>query len=128
MTDPSFGELSPRQREFLSDIRDSGEHLLALINDILDLSKIEAGKLEVHARGRDVGELLQDSVTMLRPQAGKEELHVESDCELCRRGASTRAWCARCWSTCLSNAVKFTPEDGRIEASRAFEGNDLVSA
>jgi signal transduction histidine kinase len=126
MTDPSFGELSPRQREFLSDIRDSGEHLLALINDILDLSKIEAGKLEVRREDADVAELLQDSVTMLRPQAGKKNLHVEARCELDGPARVDPRLVRQVLVNLLSNAVKFTPEEGRIEASARFEGDDLV--
>ena len=125
MTDPNFGELSPRQREFLSDIRDSGEHLLALINDILDLSKIEAGKLEVHRLDCDVDELIKDSVTMLRPQAEKKKLNVQM------RGAVSGAahvdprLMRQVLVNLLSNAVKFTDE-GRIEITARFEGNDLV--
>ena len=126
MTDPNFGELSPRQREFLSDIRDSGEHLLALINDILDLSKIEAGKLEVHRLDCDVDELIKDSMTMLRPQAEKKKLSVQM------RGAVSGAahvdprLMRQVLVNLLSNAVKFTPDEGRVEITARFEGNDLV--
>ncbi len=126
MTDTNFGELSPRQREFLSDIRDSGEHLLALINDILDLSKIEAGKLEVHREDADVEELLRDSVTMLRPQAEKKKLRVAMSCELTGTAHVDPRLVRQVVVNLLSNAVKFTPEDGRIEASARFEGNDLI--
>jgi signal transduction histidine kinase len=126
MSDPSFGELSNRQREFLSDIRDSGEHLLALINDILDLSKIEAGKLEVHREDANVEELVHDSVTMLRPQAGKKRLHFETRCELSRPAHVDPRLVRQVLVNLLSNAVKFTPEDGRIEAAARFEGDDLV--
>ena len=126
MTDPNFGELSPRQREFLSDIRDSGEHLLALINDILDLSKIEAGKLEVHRLDANVDELIKDSITMLRPQAEKKKISVEV------RGGPTGSahvdprLTRQVLVNLVSNAVKFTPDDGRIEISARLEGNDLV--
>jgi signal transduction histidine kinase len=126
MTDPSFGELSPRQREFLSDIRDSGEHLLALINDILDLSKIEAGKLEVHRQDADVEELIKDSVTMLRPQAEKKHLHVQMRGALSGAAHVDPRLVRQVLVNLLSNAVKFTPEEGRIEISARFEGNDLV--
>jgi signal transduction histidine kinase len=126
MTDPNFGELSPRQREFLSDIRDSGEHLLALINDILDLSKIEAGKLEVHRQDADVEELVRDSVTMLRPQAEKKRVRVEMFCELSGAAHVDPRLVRQVLVNLLSNAVKFTPEDGRVEAAARFEGNDLV--
>jgi signal transduction histidine kinase len=126
MTDPNFGELSPRQREFLSDIRDSGEHLLALINDILDLSKIEAGKLEVHRQDSDVEELVRDSVTMLRPQAEKKRVQVEMRCELSGAAHVDPRLVRQVLVNLLSNAVKFTPEDGRVEAAARFEGNDLV--
>jgi signal transduction histidine kinase len=117
MTDPNFGELSPRQREFLSDIRDSGEHLLALINDILDLSKIEAGKLEVHRQDSDVEELVRDSVTMLRPQAEKKRVQVEMRCELSGAAHVDPRLVRQVLVNLLSNAVKFTPEDGRVDIS-----------
>jgi len=126
MTDPNFGELSPRQREFLNDIRDSGEHLLALINDILDLSKIEAGKLEVHRQDADVAELVGDSVTMLRPQAEKKKLRVESECDLTGTAHVDPRLVRQVLVNLLSNAVKFTPEEGRIDVIARFEGNDLV--
>jgi signal transduction histidine kinase len=126
MSDPNFGELSTRQREFLSDIRDSGEHLLALINDILDLSKIEAGKLEVHREDANVEELVRDSVTMLRPQAGKKRLHLETLCELSGPAHVDPRLVRQVLVNLLSNAVKFTPEEGRIEAAARFEGDDLV--
>jgi signal transduction histidine kinase len=126
MTDPNFGDLSPRQREFLSDIRDSGEHLLALINDILDLSKIEAGKLEVNRQDADVEELLRDSVTMLRPQAEKKRLAVDMRCQLSGTAHVDPRLVRQVLVNLLSNAVKFTPEDGRVEAAARFEGNDLV--
>jgi signal transduction histidine kinase len=126
MTDPNFGELSPRQREFLSDIRDSGEHLLALINDILDLSKIEAGKLEVHRQDVDVAELVRDSVAMLRPQAERKKLHVETTCDLPARAYVDSRLVRQVLVNLLSNAVKFTPDEGRIEALARFEGDDLV--
>ncbi len=126
MTDPNFGDLSPRQREFLSDIRDSGEHLLALINDILDLSKIEAGKLEVHREDADVEELVRDSVTMLRPQAEKKKVQVEMRCDLLGAAHVDPRLVRQVLVNLLSNAVKFTPEDGRVEAAARFEGNDLI--
>jgi signal transduction histidine kinase len=126
MTDPAFGELSPRQLEFLSDIRDSGEHLLALINDILDLSKIEAGKLEVHRQEVHVVELLRDSLSMLRPQAGKKRLHLEMMCDEDGMARVDPRLVRQVLVNLLSNAVKFTPEDGRVEAAAQFEGTDLV--
>jgi signal transduction histidine kinase/CheY-like chemotaxis protein len=126
LTDPSFGELTPRQKEFLSDIRDSGEHLLALINDILDLSKIEAGKLEVKRQDSDVLEILRDSVTMLRPQAEKKRLAVGIECDVAGSAHVDPRLARQVVVNLLSNAVKFTPEGGRIGASARFEGDDLV--
>jgi CheY-like chemotaxis protein len=126
MTDPNFGDLSPRQREFLSDIRDSGEHLLSLINDILDLSKIEAGKLEVHRQDADVSEMVHDSVTMLRPQAEKKKIKVESRCDANGNAHVDPRLVRQVLVNLLSNAVKFTPEEGRIDVVARFEGNDLV--
>jgi signal transduction histidine kinase/CheY-like chemotaxis protein len=125
LTDPGFGELSPRQREFLSDIRDSGEHLLALINDILDLSKIEAGKLDLNREAVDVAELLRESASMLRPQAAKKGLTLEVAGVAGRAHVDPRL-VRQVLVNLLSNAVKFTPENGRVDAAATFEGDDLV--
>jgi signal transduction histidine kinase len=126
MTDKNFGDLSARQREFLSDIRDSGEHLLALINDILDLSKIEAGKLEVHRQESDVAAVVRDSATILRPQAERKKIHVETTCDPDSEANVDPRLMRQVLVNLLSNAVKFTEEGGRIEVVAGFEGNDLV--
>ena len=126
LTDPGFGDLSPRQREFLSDIRDSGEHLLALINDILDLSKIEAGKLDLNREAVDVAELVRESASMLRPQAAKKGLTLDVSVEAGGRAHLDPRLVRQVLVNLLSNAVKFTPEHGRVDAAAVFEGDDLV--
>ena len=126
LTDPGFGDLSPRQREFLSDIRDSGEHLLALINDILDLSKIEAGKLDVNREHVDVAELVRESAAMLRPQGAKKGITLEVQGPTGGRAHVDPRLVRQVLVNLLSNAVKFTPDGGRVDAAAAFEGDDLV--
>ena len=126
LTDPGFGDLSPRQREFLSDIRDSGEHLLALINDILDLSKIEAGKLDLNREEIDIAELVRESASMLRPQAAKKGLMLEVAVGEGGRAHVDPRLVRQVLVNLLSNAVKFTPENGRVDAAITFEGDDLV--
>jgi len=126
LTDPGFGDLSPRQREFLSDIRDSGEHLLALINDILDLSKIEAGKLDVNREHVDVAELVGESAAMLRPQGAKKGITLEVSGPSGGRAHVDPRLVRQVLVNLLSNAVKFTPNGGRVDAAAAFEGDDLA--
>jgi signal transduction histidine kinase len=126
LTDPGFGDLSPRQREFLSDIRDSGEHLLALINDILDLSKIEAGKLDVNREPIEIAELVRESASMLRPQAAKKGLTLEIEADVSGRADVDPRLVRQVLVNLLSNAVKFTPENGRVDLAASFEGDDLV--
>jgi signal transduction histidine kinase len=126
LTDPNFGDLSDRQREFLSDIRDSGEHLLALINDILDLSKIEAGKLELHRQDTEVHDVLRESIAMLRPLAAKKSLRLDARAEAPGASHVDARLVRQILVNLLSNAVKFTPDGGRVEAAARFDGDDLV--
>ena len=128
LTDPNVGDLSPRQREFLSDIRDSGEHLLALINDILDLSKIEAGKLEVNRQNADVHAILRDSIAMLRPLAARKHLQIEARYDASGAARIDARVVRQILVNLLSNAVKFTPDGGRIEVRARFDGPDLLLA
>ena len=65
-----FGELNPRQEEYVRDIRNSGHHLLELINDILDLSKVEAGRMELDLGAVSLPDLLAEGIAMVRERAG----------------------------------------------------------
>jgi two-component system, sensor histidine kinase and response regulator len=114
LKDGLLGELTDRQKNSAGAIFDSGMHLLSLINDILDLSRIEAGKMELNLEKTDVDDLLQNSVQMLkvRAQAHQIDLQLESSVhdriDVDRRKARQIAY------NLLSNAVKFTPDGGTV--------------
>jgi signal transduction histidine kinase/ActR/RegA family two-component response regulator len=127
LREPSFGELSDEQSEFIQDIHSSGEHLLRLINDILDLSKIEAGKMEVHNEIFDVPRRVQEAVAMLRPQAVAKQLSLTADCT---PGVGSceldPGMFQQVLVNLLSNAVKFTPEGGSVGVVASRRGDDLI--
>ena len=108
---------NPRYLEYSSDIHSSGLHLLSIINDVLDMSKIEAGKLDIHEEEIDVSQLLTGSVRMVRERARKREIelvcHVE-DPYLAVFG-DERAM-KQCLLNLLSNAVKFSKIGGSVIA------------
>lgn len=112
-----LGSLNPRYAEYASDIHKSGEHLLDLINDILDLSKLEAGKLALKEGVVDIDAVVRSAVELVRSQSGKKQLVVDENIASslpCVRG-DARAL-KQVMLNFLSNAVKFTPEGGRIAA------------
>ena len=111
-----FGELNAKQEEYLRDIFASGRHLLSLINDILDLSKVEAGRMELELADFDLGEALTSAATLVRERAGRKDiaLHVTVDARLGQVRADERK-IRQVLLNLLSNAIKFTPERGRIE-------------
>ncbi|MGH6962113.1 MAG: sensor histidine kinase, partial [Dongiaceae bacterium] len=111
-----FGPIvNERYRQYVSDIHDSGEHLLALINDILDLSKAEAGKIELHEEVVDVAGAIGDCIHMLRNRV--EESGIELVSKISPNLPPIRAderMLKQILLNLLSNAVKFTPPSGRI--------------
>ena len=126
-----FGPHSaPQYKEYAKDIFDSGTHLLKLINDILDLSKIEAGKYELHEEEIEVGEVVDACLRVIDERAGAARLEVvvriPSDLQPLR--ADERAL-KQILLNLLSNAVKFTPEGGQIlvQAARDGDGSLLLS-
>lgn len=124
-----FGELNERQAEYLEDIRASGRHLLALIDDILDLAKVEAGRMELDVGEVDVGECLEMGATMVRERATRQGVRLEIDVDpaLGRIPADGRRLRQVVFNL-LSNAVKFTPEGGTVTASaRAGEGEVVIA-
>ena len=124
---PDFDNLTPRQRGFLQDIRDSGEHLLHLINDILDLSKIEAGKMEARLEEVDARRILRETVGMVRAQAERKGLVLTVEAA---PGLGTirvdPKMLRQILVNLLSNAVKFTPEGGRVDVRAQNERNDFA--
>ena len=111
-----FGELNPKQDEYLQDVLSSGRHLLSLINDILDLSKVEAGRMELELARFDLPQALQDTLVLVRERAMRHgiDLHLEADARLGALVGDERK-IKQVMLNLLSNAVKFTPEGGRIE-------------
>jgi signal transduction histidine kinase len=84
LTDRMFGELNEKQEEYLKDIYASGTHLLSLINDILDLSKIEAGRMELELTDFDLRTAIENALMLVRERAGRRSitLHTAVDSQL----------------------------------------------
>jgi signal transduction histidine kinase len=116
LTDRMFGELNEKQDEYLKDINASGQHLLSLINDILDLSKIEAGRMELELTDFNLPSTLDNALTLVRERAGRRgiALSLTVDERLEQIRADERK-VRQVVLNLLSNAIKFTPEGGRIE-------------
>ncbi len=122
--DQTFGPLNEKQQRYVHNILVSGKHLLALINDILDLSKVEAGKLEFRPEPFDLKEALEGSLTVVASAASKKNLtlSLEVDQRLSTLTADPARFKQILYNL-LSNAVKFTPEGGRVTVTaRPVEG------
>jgi signal transduction histidine kinase/CheY-like chemotaxis protein len=122
-----FGELNERQDDYLRDIWSSGKHLLELLNDILDLSKIEAGQMVLNRSAFVVSESLEYCLSMVRERALKQRIHLglEIDPEVGLLDAD-RLRFRQVVLNLLSNAVKFTPDGGQVDVRASIRGQDLV--
>ena len=114
MKDGLLGELTERQRASAAAIFDSGMHLLSLINDILDLSRIEAGKMELDLEKTDVADLLDNSATMLKGRASSHGIELKVGSEVREPIRLDRRKARQIVYNLLSNAVKFTPDGGTV--------------
>jgi signal transduction histidine kinase/HAMP domain-containing protein len=110
-----FGEMNEKQEDYLKDIHSSGQHLLSLINDILDLAKVEAGRMELNLTTFDLCAAIGNALTLIRERAMHHgiALATEIDSQLGELNADERKL-KQILLNLLSNAVKFTPEGGRI--------------
>src|SRR4029434_8568049 len=118
LTDRMFGELNEKQEEYLKDIYASGTHLLSLINDILDRSKIEAGRMELELTEFHLPTALDNALMLIRERAGRRgiALNTSIDERLGQVQADERK-IRQVVLNLLSNAIKFTPDGGRIEVA-----------
>ena len=126
-----FGKVdSPHYLGYVGDINQSGRHLLEVINDILDLSKIEAGKLELHEESCDVPAILRSAIRLVRDRAAANRVHLVERMapDLPALLADARA-VKQIVLNLLSNAVKFTPADGTVvlAAQLTREGGMLIN-
>jgi signal transduction histidine kinase len=117
LVEQMFGELNAKQMEYLQDIHSSGQHLLTLINDVLDLAKIEAGRMELELELSviDLPDLLDTALTLVRERAGRQGLQLVHEID-----PSLGPWVAdarklkQVLLNLLTNAVKFTPAGGTV--------------
>jgi signal transduction histidine kinase len=116
LSERMFGELNEKQEEYLKDIYASGTHLLSLINDILDLSKIEAGRMELELTDFHLPQAIDNALMLVRERAGRRGIALEHSVDERLgeiRGDERKI--KQVLLNLLSNALKFTPERGRVE-------------
>ncbi len=115
LKDGLVGELTDQQRGFIGDIFNSGKHLLSLINDILDLSKVEAGKMVLDLEPVQVSSLFENSLAIIREKAGARRVTLKMDASEALGSISADARKVKqIIYNLLSNAVKFTSEGGQV--------------
>jgi PAS domain S-box-containing protein len=122
LTARMFGELNEKQDEYLKDIYASGQHLLSLINDILDLSKIEAGRMELELADFDLPSAIDNALILVRERASRRGItlgHSVDDRLGQIRGDERKV--KQVLLNLLSNALKFTPDGGRIDVRAALQ-------
>jgi signal transduction histidine kinase len=118
-----FGELNEKQGEYVDDIHHSGRHLLSLINDILDLSKIEAGRMELELSEFTLRAAIDDALALIRERAQRQDIALECtvDAALDTVHADERKF-KQVMLNLLSNAVKFTPAGGTVSVNATRDG------
>src|SRR5947209_70966 len=123
--DEEVGPLSEEQKEYLGDILSSARHLLQLITDVLDLAKIEAGKMTFQPEPVELEELVGEVRNILRPLTVTKRLHMEMEIAALPGGVMLDpAKLKQVLYNYLSNAIKFTPEEGQVTIRLRAEGED----
>jgi PAS domain S-box-containing protein len=125
MIEERFGPIgNERYREYLKDIRASGEHVVSLLNDLLDLAKIEAGKLELNMVAVNLNEMIQSCVMLMQPQANREHIIIRTSLMASVKPVLADAKAVRqIVLNLLSNSIKFTGAGGQVIVSTAH-GDD----
>lgn len=119
----SVGQLTGQQEEYLRDIRDSGEQLLGLINNLLDLSKIESNKMHLRLYEMQIGPIAGEVAKLLSPLAEQKKVHLKIKIHDQAAVIADADKVRQVVQNLLSNAIKFTPADGTVEL-RVFNSNE----
>ncbi len=126
LADGTAGALNDKQKRFVAHTKDGAHHLLQLINDILDLSKIEAGQLEIRCEDFQVRDALPEVLSTIRPLAMAKNIHVDHNLVAARSIYADRVRFKQILYNLLSNAVKFTPNGGQVTID-CVEQDDFIS-
>ena len=122
-----FGVLgSDKYQEYCHDILTSGKYLLEVINDILDMSKIEAGRMKLDMEQLDLSRILAESLRVVSGRAEDKHLTLDADIESTISVMADRRAVKQIFVNLLSNAVKFTPDDGNITVRSHVLPNSIV--
>jgi len=129
LSERMFGELNEKQADYMKDIHESGKHLLSLINDILDLSKIEAGRMDLEISAFHLPSALSNAMTLVRERAQRHgiALGLDVDKRLGEFSADERKF-KQIVLNLLSNAVKFSHDGGRVDVSAKLNGKSVEIA
>jgi len=125
---PAYGSLNPRQRHYVENIISSGKHLLSLVNDVLDISKVTAGRLDLHCERLDLAALAREVMTEVEPLAVPKQLRLRFDSIPLAATGDLRAT-RQILLNLLANAIKYTPEHGRValELRRGARGEAAIT-
>jgi len=128
MLEERFGPIgNERYRDYLKDIRTSGDQLVSLLNDLLDLSKIEAGRLDLAPASLNLNEVVQGCVALMQPQANRERIIIRTSLSPTLPPVSADARSLRqIVLNLLSNSIKFTGAGGQVIVSSAQSGNGEI--
>jgi two-component system cell cycle sensor histidine kinase PleC len=126
MTAEMFGPLgAPKYAEYIADIRKSGQFLLDVINDILDMSKIEAGRFDLEYSRIDLAGLMDESMRLVGPRAAESKVKIKTQINPGTLFEGDRRAVKQILLNLLSNAIKFTPEGGKVTIGSSIDNNTL---
>ncbi len=128
LTKDTYGPLNPKQAEFATTILGAGRHLLGLINDVLDLSKIEAGRMTLEPTTFDFGEILRDTLTTVDALASQKSLTLSSAVDPLPPVTADASKLKQILYNLLSNAIKFTPAGGSVTVLAGVQGDPAGAA
>ena len=126
LSEKMFGELNAKQQEYILDILSSGRHLLSLINDILDISKVEAGRMELELSTFGISALLESTVALVRERAKRSGVQLTTEIDpRCAEFTADERKVKQVLLNLLSNAVKFTPRGGQVSLKASLIDNAM---
>jgi|SRR5271165_595769 len=128
LSEERYGPLNEKQRRFVANIRTDAQHLLTLINEILDLSKLEAGRMELRCETFDPSAVIEETMSSIQPYAEMKSIRIHTKVEAPPTLTADRMRFKQILLNLLSNSVKFTPEGGQIRIdSRLNRGCVAIS-